>query len=210
MCRAQGGQLRAQGGCEGAEGVAGREFVINQHQALRGIEQTALGGQVQPLLRGVAVAFFEGADVGASDAQAAGVQVERWRGRVGGKPGFKDALRQCGRRFRHADEKHGGRQVGGQFRGKQAMHTGEGFSRHRDVFAQHFADEKEDAARVIAGTEGKQVIRRQVGMVNVEMQGAVGQGIGGHGGVSGYKCAHYKRGNAGTIARAFFPSTFLN
>ena len=48
----------------------------------------------------------------------------------------------------------GGRQVGGQFRGKQAMHTDEGFSRHRDVFAQHFADEKEGAARVIAGTEG--------------------------------------------------------
>ena len=149
---------------------------------MRGIKQAAFGGQVQPLLRGVAVAFFEGADVGAFDAQAAGVQVERGRGRVGGKPGFKDALRQCGRRFRHADEKHGGRQVGGQFRGKQAMYTGEGFSRHRDVFAQHFADEKEGAARVVAGTEGEKVVWRQVGVVNVEMQGAVGQGVGRHGG----------------------------
>ena len=175
--------MRAQGGCEGAEGVAGREFVINQHQALRGIEQTALGRQVQPLLRGVAVAFFEGAGVGAFDAQAAGVQVERRRGRVGGKPGFKDALRQCGRRFRHADEKHGGRQVGGQFRGKQAMHTGEGRGRHRDVFAQHFADEEEGAARVGAGAYGKEFVGRQVGAVNGEGQAAIGQVVNvAHGG----------------------------
>ena len=65
------------------------------------------------------------------------------------------------------------------------MNAGEGCGRHRPVFAQHFADEEEGAARVVASTEGEKVVRRQVGMVNVEMQGAVGQGIGGHGGVSG-------------------------
>ena len=182
--RAQGGQVRAQRGGEGAESVAGGEFVVNQHQALYGGKQAAVGGQVQPLLRGVAVAFFKGADGGIPDAQAAGVQVERGGGGAGGKPGFKDALRQCGGGFRHADEEDGGGQAGGQFGGEQAVDAAEGRDRHGDVFAQHFADEEEGAARIGARTEGEEFVRRQVGVVNAEAEGAVGQAVGGHGGVS--------------------------
>lgn len=68
---AQVGEFCRKGGGECAEGIAGGEFVVDEDEGLRAAHEGAVfgvGGQIQPLLCGMAVAFFKGADGGVGDA----------------------------------------------------------------------------------------------------------------------------------------------
>ena len=145
------------------QGAARGNFIVHQHQAPRRPKQRLQLriGQIDRMVRGMAVAFVESERQRTRQATTGGLQIYDIVAPRSRRRFLRDPAPQGGRGFRHPHHQHRPWQRGDPGR-QPNMDVAHDAGPHRPVLAQHLADEQIYTPGVLAGGVGQAALHGQI------------------------------------------------